>query len=131
MNNGMPSDYGFNMPEQGPSSPSPPPYGFSQQPPMPSAYSPAPQGNDAFGTGQFTTQLLAQPIVANMAMEYGNAVANAGKQQLEKYVPITALRYYFAVDIDYVMMKLMLLFFPFTHKVNYFQFFCEQVETYT
>ncbi|XP_058799733.1 protein YIF1B-B [Phymastichus coffea] len=116
MNNGMSPDYGFNMPDQGPSTTSTPPYGFVQQSTMPPAYSPGPSGTDEFNTGQFTTQLLSQPIVANMAMEYGSAVANVGKQQLEKYVPVTALRYYFAVDTDYVMMKLILLFFPFTHK---------------
>ncbi|KAL7287540.1 hypothetical protein TKK_0018363 [Trichogramma kaykai] len=120
MNNGMPADYGFNVPNQG-VGPGSPAYGFNQQPPP--AYQPSPvqtftPRNDGFSTGgaQFATQLLAEPLVQNMAMSYGNALANSGKQQFERFVPITALRYYFAVDTDYVFMKLILLFFPFTHK---------------
>ncbi|XP_014229731.1 protein YIF1B-A isoform X2 [Trichogramma pretiosum] len=123
MNNGMPADYGFNVPNQG-VGPGSPAYGFNQQPPP--AYQPSPvqtftpsvARNDGFSTGgaQFATQLLAEPLVQNMAMSYGNALANSGKQQFERFVPITALRYYFAVDTDYVFMKLILLFFPFTHK---------------
>ena len=118
MNNGMPAEYGFNVPpQQGPPPPGAmPSYGFNQQPPMP-PYPPAGGRNDGFGAAPFSPQLLAQPIVTNMAMQYGNALANQGKQQFEKYVPITALRYYFAVDTDYVVMKLLLLFFPFTQKV--------------
>lgn len=124
MNNGMPPDYGFNVPEQerlppGPGA-LPPSYGYGQ-PPQP--YTPTSTRNYSFaGTGQFASQLLAQPVVANVAMQYGSELANVGKQQLEKYVPVTALKYYFAVDTDYVLMKLILLFFPFTHKVNQFMF---------
>lgn len=94
-----------------------PAYGYNPQSPMP--YTPTSPRNDGFGGSQFATQLLAEPIVTNMAMQYGNALASTGKQHFEKYVPITALKYYFAVDTDYVMMKLILLFFPFTHKVEY------------
>lgn len=50
-------------------------------------------------------------------------LAGAGKtlikNEVERYVPITKLKYYFAVDTNYVIQKLMLLFFPFTHKVSY------------
>lgn len=67
-------------------------------------------------TGQFASRILAEPIVTNMAMQYGNALVGSGKQQFEKYVPVSALKYYFAVDTDYVFMKLALLFFPFAHK---------------
>ena len=116
VNNGMSPDYGFNVPDQN-QSPAPPSYAF-QSPPM-QTYRPNTPRNEGFGEGsQFATQLLAQPLVQNVAMTYGNALANQGKQQFEKYVPVTALRYYFAVDTDYVIMKLMLLFFPFTHKVS-------------
>lgn len=45
-----------------------------------------------------------------------------GKQlvesQFEKYVPVTRLKYYFAVDNNYVVRKLILLLFPFTHRVR-------------
>ncbi|XP_066589854.1 protein YIF1B-B [Prorops nasuta] len=103
-------DYGFNMQEQQQQLPQN--YGFN------TGHMPYPQQNfgEAFPTPQFATQLLAEPIVTNMAMQYGNALVGSGKQQLEKYIPITALKYYFAVDNSYVLTKLGLLFFPYTHK---------------
>lgn len=55
-------------------------------------------------------------MVTNMAVQYGSALVGSGKQQIEKYVPISALKYYFAVDTDYVVGKLALLLFPFTHS---------------
>ncbi|XP_014219170.1 protein YIF1B [Copidosoma floridanum] len=115
MNNDVPPEYGYNLPNQGPSVPlTPTSYGFNQQSSVP--YTPTGPQNESFGGSQFTTQLLSQPLVANMAMQYGNVLANSGKEQIEKFLPITSLRYYFAVDTDYVVMKLILLFFPFTHK---------------
>lgn len=123
MNNAPPQDYGFNIPES-----STPTYGFnsqvaSQQMPMPMQSPMQPYQNQQsqidnnYSNQQFATQLLAEPIVANMALKYGDALVDSGKQHLEKYVPVTALKYYFAVDTDYVFLKLLLLFFPFTHKV--------------
>ena len=109
MTNNTPLEYGFNMPEQ-----QPPAYGFNT-PPM-QGYPSNENHGEEYSSPQFTTQLLAQPIVANMAMQYGNALAGTGKQQFAKYVPVTALRYYFDVDTDYVLTKLALVFFPFTHK---------------
>lgn len=65
--------------------------------------------------------MFQQPIVQDMAMQYGQRLADQGKQmvesQFEKYVPVTRLKYYFAVDNRYVINKLRLLFFPFTHSV--------------
>lgn len=123
MNNGIQPDYGFNIPEQ----PSPA-YGFNQQgmaPPMQPAMntgSPMPPyppetPQSSFPSPQFAANILAEPMVANMAMQYGDALVGSGKQHLQKYVPVSALKYYFAVDTDYVFLKLALLFFPFTHKV--------------
>lgn len=70
--------------------------------------------------GQFA--MFQQPIVQDMAMQYGQKLADQGKQlvesQFEKYVPVTRLKYYFAVDNKYVVNKLRLLFFPFTHSVS-------------
>ncbi|RZF43085.1 hypothetical protein LSTR_LSTR001263 [Laodelphax striatellus] len=64
--------------------------------------------------------ILGDPLVANVAMHYGSALVDSGKQlvdrEFEKYVPVTRLKYYFAVDTSYVTRKLRLLFFPFTHK---------------
>lgn len=140
--NGMlPPDYGFTVPGEQQNQVNPnlgSPYGFAQQPAQSYAspatstpyhgYSQQPQmtpftptsnmrNDGGFPGTPLAAQFLAEPV-ANMAMQYGNTLANTGKQHLEKYVPVTALRYYFAVDTDYVMMKLILLFFPFTHKVN-------------
>lgn len=74
-----------------------------------------PQVGGSFGVFQ-------QPIVQDMAMQYGQKLADQGKQMVEthfeKYVPITRLKYYFAVDNKYVINKLRLLFFPFTHSVG-------------
>ncbi|KAJ3649239.1 hypothetical protein Zmor_020992 [Zophobas morio] len=89
----------------------PPVYGFNQ----PGPYSNVPPTPNAqFGT------VFGQPIVQDMALQYGQQLANTGKsmlkQEVEKFVPVNSLKYYFAVDTKYVLSKLMLLFFPFTHK---------------
>ncbi|KAG8272901.1 Protein yif1b [Homalodisca vitripennis] len=66
------------------------------------------------------TQLFSDPLVANVAMTYGSKIMDSGKElvdrEIEKYVPVTRLKYYFAVDTSYVLHKLKLLFFPFTHN---------------
>ncbi|KAH8257800.1 hypothetical protein KR038_001313 [Drosophila bunnanda] len=64
--------------------------------------------------------MFQQPIVQDMAMQYGQRLADQGKQlvenQFEKWVPVAKLKYYFAVDNAYVGRKLRLLFFPYIHK---------------
>ncbi|XP_015440067.1 PREDICTED: protein YIF1B-A-like [Dufourea novaeangliae] len=109
INNGMVSEFGFNVPEQ-----PPPPYGFNTVP-MQNYPSNENHGQE-YSSPQFTTQLLVKPVVTNMAVQYGNALVGYGSQQFEKYVPVTALKYYFAVDTNYILTKLTLLLFPFTHK---------------
>lgn len=95
------------------------PGGINQSMPMPQ--------QQQFGIGvpqqqQQTNQfaMFQQPIVQDMAMEYGQKLADQGKQlmesQFEKYIPLTRLKYYFAVDNKYVINKLRLLIFPFTHS---------------
>lgn len=63
--------------------------------------------------------VFAQPMVQNMAMQYTQQLANTGttmvKKEIERFVPVNRLKYYFAVDTKYVLTKLGLLFFPFTH----------------
>ncbi|XP_063831165.1 protein YIF1B [Ostrinia nubilalis] len=88
--------------------PSPPPsygFGFPQSP----IASPAQLGS-----------MLQQPIVQDMAYQYGNQLAAQGREvvqrEINKYVPVSRLRYYFAVDTRYVLKKLLLIIFPFTHK---------------
>jgi len=60
------------------------------------------------------------PVMASMAMQYGQEFAAKGgeelRRNLDKYVSIGKLRYYFAVDNTYVGKKLALLLFPFTHS---------------
>lgn len=64
-------------------------------------------------------QMFQDPMMQNMAMQYGTNVAAQGKefveQSLGKYVSMAKVKYYFAVDTQYVLKKLKLLFFPFTH----------------
>lgn len=67
-------------------------------------------------------QILSDPMVTNMAMQYGSSLVGSGRQivdsQFEKYIPVSRLKYYFAVDTNYVARKLMLVLFPFLHKVR-------------
>lgn len=124
---------------------SPPPYyeNYGQYPmmdpnqgPTPmNYYSPQMQGNQQWGpsvnysSGPPTSSQVPpgqfQPFVneqlAAMAMQYGQVIAGQGKgivqEKMEKYGSFfTHLKYYFAVDTSYVLKKLGLLFFPFTHK---------------
>lgn len=72
------------------------------------------------GAGQFPgAQYLNDPM-ANMAMQYGQSLAGQGtdfvNKNLEKYVSTSRMKYYFAVDTTYVMKKLGMLCFPFTHS---------------
>lgn len=110
------SDYGGGVPQQQP-------MGFpnpqQQQPPqgMNNFGGPAPGGGPRL-PGQFA--MFQQPLVQDMAMQYGQRLADQGKElvekEFEKYIPVTRLKYYFAVDNKYVINKIRLLFFPFTHR---------------
>lgn len=42
----------------------------------------------------------------------------AASPQIDRFIPVTKLKYYFAVDTMYVGKKLGLLFFPFLHQVS-------------
>uniref|UniRef100_A0A182XWI1 Protein YIF1 n=1 Tax=Anopheles stephensi TaxID=30069 RepID=A0A182XWI1_ANOST len=68
--------------------------------------------------GQFT--MFQQPIVQDMAMQYGQKLADQGKEivhsHIEKYLPMSKLKYYFSVDNSYVVNKLKIIFFPFMQK---------------
>ncbi|KAJ8947296.1 hypothetical protein NQ318_014194 [Aromia moschata] len=79
---------------------------YSSQPPYPNIN---PMGPSAPNLG-----VLGQPMVQDMAMQYGQQLAGAGKtmikKEVEKFVPVSKLKYYFAVDTKYVVTKLMLLF---------------------
>lgn len=82
------------------------------------------------------TRILADPLVANMAMQYGQALVGSGRQlvdkEIEKYVPISRLKYYFAVDTAYVSKKLSIILFPYIHSVRYlllFSFYASMFST--
>lgn len=64
--------------------------------------------------------MIQQPVIQDMAMQYGNALAAQGREavsrELGRFVPVSRLRYYFAVDTRYVLRKLILILFPYTHK---------------
>lgn len=62
-----------------------------------------------------TNQFMQEPV-AMLAKTYGGQIAEQGKQQIEKYVSISQLKYYFDVDNSYVGKKLGLLLFPFAQK---------------
>eukprot|EP00095_Tigriopus_kingsejongensis_P005865 maker-scaffold38_size502422-snap-gene-1.18 protein:Tk05865 transcript:maker-scaffold38_size502422-snap-gene-1.18-mRNA-1 annotation:"protein yif1b-b-like" len=85
-----------------------------QSSPMPEAN----QGGQASGM-PFQT-MMGDPMVTNMAMQYGQEfMGKQGeeiKKNLDKYVSLGQLKYYFAVDTTYVGKKLGLLLFPFTHS---------------
>ncbi|XP_073250191.1 protein YIF1B-like isoform X2 [Porites lutea] len=70
--------------------------------------------------GQFAGNEFLQGPMANVAVGYGAQMANQGKEYVEKhidrFVSMSKLKYYFAVDTSYVVKKLGLLIFPFTHK---------------
>ncbi|XP_076817050.1 protein YIF1B-like [Clavelina lepadiformis] len=95
----------------------------SQQPPQ--MYGP---GGAQMQSGSFNVppgsfpgaNLLNDPMMTNMAMQYGHSLAGQGKELLEKnmdkYISVSKLKYYFAVDTSYVGKKLALLSFPFTHQ---------------
>ncbi|XP_054169216.1 protein YIF1B-A-like [Oppia nitens] len=56
-------------------------------------------------------QLLTNPMAAAAIDQYGQNLVNKGKSWVG-----SNLKYYFAVDTSYVLKKLGLVFFPFTHK---------------
>ncbi|XP_017294588.1 protein YIF1B isoform X1 [Kryptolebias marmoratus] len=62
---------------------------------------------------------LSDPM-SNLAMAYGSSLASQGREMVDKnldrFIPISKLKYYFAVDTMYVGKKLGLLVFPYMHK---------------
>ncbi|XP_053253589.1 protein YIF1B [Podarcis raffonei] len=91
-----------------------------RRPPGPSASSPAlgadpPRLFEDTSAGAF----LAQPV-SSFAAAYGSSLASQGKEivgrNIDRFVPVTKLKYYFAVDTVYVGRKLGLLLFPFLHQ---------------
>ena len=58
--------------------------------------------------------------MANMAVKYGANLADQGKeyvaQNVDRWFSISKLKYYFAVDTNYVARKLLIILFPFFNR---------------
>ncbi|KAM9257788.1 LOW QUALITY PROTEIN: protein YIF1B-B-like [Morus bassanus] len=65
------------------------------------------------------TAFLGEPV-SSLAMAYGSSLASQGRdivdRNLDRFIPVGRLKYYFAVDTVYVGRKLGLLVFPFVHQ---------------
>ncbi|XP_059728464.1 protein YIF1B [Haemorhous mexicanus] len=82
-------------------------------PPSASSASSSSSSSAAFGPpGAF----LAEPV-SSLAAAYGSSLASHVEGNLGRWVPVSRLKYYFAVDTVYVGRKLRLLVFPFGHQV--------------
>ncbi|XP_057259160.1 protein YIF1B-like, partial [Pezoporus wallicus] len=86
------------------------PYGAPPAvPPPPSVPSPFPP----------PSAFLSEPV-SSLAAAYGSSLASQGRdlvdRNLDRFLPVGRLKYYFAVDTVYVGKKLGLLVFPFVHQ---------------
>ncbi|XP_072551046.1 protein YIF1B isoform X2 [Salminus brasiliensis] len=72
------------------------------------------------GPTAYAGQTLLSDPMSNLAMAYGSSLASQGKEMMDKnldrFIPISKLKYYFAVDTVYVGKKLGLLVFPYMHE---------------
>ncbi|XP_041652215.1 protein YIF1B isoform X3 [Cheilinus undulatus] len=68
----------------------------------------------------FSGQSILSDPMSNLAMAYGSSLASHGREMVDKnldrFIPISKLKYYFAVDTVYVGKKLGLLVFPYMHE---------------
>lgn len=97
------------------------PQGFASQQPqgfMPQQQQGYPPQQQQFGFPM--SGVVSDPMMQNIAMQYGNTMLGQGKQvvaqSVEKYISLSRIKYYFAVDSAYVSRKIRLLFFPFTNS---------------
>uniref|UniRef100_A0A3Q3JNE1 Protein YIF1 n=1 Tax=Monopterus albus TaxID=43700 RepID=A0A3Q3JNE1_MONAL len=76
-----------------------------------------PSNNMQGGAG--VNNLFTDPV-ANAAMMYGSSLANHGKdmvnKEISRFMSMNKLKYFFAVDSRYVLKKLIILMFPYTHQ---------------
>ncbi|CAN9511580.1 unnamed protein product [Ophioblennius macclurei] len=76
--------------------------------------------NQPAGPQGFSGQSILSDPMSNLAMAYGSSLANQGREMVDKnldrFIPISKLKYYFAVDTVYVGKKLGLLVFPYMHE---------------
>lgn len=95
-------------------------YGMPTQPNMTQPYNPAMPYINNTNNPTDNLGVFKQPIVQDFAIQYGQQIASTGtnmiKKEVNRFIPVTTLKYYFAVNNTYVLKKIMLLFFPFTHS---------------
>ncbi|KAM3656338.1 LOW QUALITY PROTEIN: protein YIF1B [Ammospiza maritima maritima] len=82
-------------------------------PPPPSASSASSSSSSSAPFGP-PGAFLAEPV-SSLAAAYGSSLASHVEGNLGRWVPVSRLKYYFAVDTVYVGRKLRLLVFPFGH----------------
>uniref|UniRef100_H3BDF3 Protein YIF1 n=1 Tax=Latimeria chalumnae TaxID=7897 RepID=H3BDF3_LATCH len=77
-------------------------------------------GNPGTQGQNFPTQSFLSEPMSNFAMTYGSSLASQGKEivgrNIDRFIPVSKLKYYFAVDTLYVGKKLGLLIFPYLHQ---------------
>jgi len=63
---------------------------------------------------------FSDPVVSSMAAKYGANLADQGKEyvtkNVDKWLSVSKLKYYFAVDTNYVSKKLSIMLFPFLNR---------------
>lgn len=69
---------------------------------------------------QMTQMLVNNPMFSAAAQQYGEQLASTGQayvdQGVSRFLAVSHLKTYFAVDTNYVLKKLGIVLFPFTHR---------------
>ena len=67
-----------------------------------------------------TQMLVNNPMFSAAAQQYGEQLATRGQayvgQNVSRFLAVSHIKTYFAVDTNYVLKKLAILLFPFTHR---------------
>ncbi|CAG0899954.1 unnamed protein product [Darwinula stevensoni] len=102
-----------------------PPMGYSSYNPGGFSYAP-------MQSGMPMGNVFQNPLIAGVASQYGQNLMGQGKEMVDQHLgkysqKLQNLKYYFAVDTKYVVKKIGLLFFPFTHRDWALQFSKEEM----
>ena len=75
---------------------------------------------NAMGATQMTQMLVNNPMFSAAAQQYSEQLATTGQayvdQSVNRFLAVSHLKTYFAVDTNYVLKKLGIVLFPFTHR---------------
>ncbi|KAL4648889.1 protein YIF1A [Arapaima gigas] len=92
---------------------------FSGPPVAPQGYYSAEYNMGGATGGGGVNNLFTDPM-ASAAVMYGSSLASQGKdmvnKEISRFMSVNKLKYFFTVDTKYVMRKLFLLMFPYTHQ---------------